>query len=159
MADYTVAVAIGYGRDFDSYLPYHESGKIGVSVSEFRTTASPDFVAGAKLSRSGRMYPIACVQRFDSQTPDAPGFEQRPLVRETTVDEFKKDPTFAKPGLIMHGHYPQKTVGKGKNQKQVDYLVAHPPTEALHDGPHRNADYSTGYRWAMSHRLKQVYRL
>ena len=150
MADYTVAVAIGYGRDFDSYLPYHESGKIGVSVSEFRTTASPDFVAGAKLSRSGRMYPIACVQRFDSQTPDAAGFDQRPLVRETTVDEFKKDPTFAKPGLIMHGHYPQKTVGKGKNQKQVDYLVAHPPTEALHDGPHRNADYSTGYQWAMA---------
>lgn len=149
MADNTLAITLGYGRDFDSYLPYHDAGIIGVSAVPFRSVASPDLVQGVKLKRTNRMYPIACVQRFNSQTPDSGGFAQRPLVRETTVDGFKADPNFAVAGIIEHGHYPQKTVGKGANQKKVDYLVAHPPAEALHDVPHKGADYSRGYQWAM----------
>ena len=62
------------------------------------------------------------------------------------VDEFKKDPTFRQAWLDHARSLSQKTVGKGKNQKQVDYLVAHPPTEALHEGPHRGADYRPALR-------------
>ena len=150
MADNTLAVYLGYGREFDSYLPYHDAGVIGVSVVPFRTVGSPDLIQGVKVKKTARMYPIACVQRYGSQTEsDAPNAKRRPLVRETTVDDFKLNPEFAKEGIIHHGHYPEKTVGKGTNQKKVDFLVAHPPAKALHDAPAIGADYSRGYQWAM----------
>ena len=149
MADNTLALAAGYGREFDSYLPYHDAGKIGVSATGFRSVSSPNLVQGVTVKQTGRQYPMAVVQRFDSQTPDQAGYGQRPLVRETTVDGFKEDPLFAAAGIIEHGHYPSKTVGEGAEQKKIEYLVAHPPTEALHDAPARGADYTKGYQWAM----------
>jgi molybdopterin-containing oxidoreductase family iron-sulfur binding subunit len=148
MADNTLAIAMGYGRDFDSYLPYHDAGKIGVSASALRSVSSPYLVQGVSVKKTGRMYPMACVQRFDSQTPGQ-GYSERPIVRETTVEGFLEDPLFAAPGIIEHGHYPTKTVGEGAEQKKLDYMVAHPPTETLHAPPAKGADYTQGYQWAM----------
>ena len=62
----------GYGREFDSYLPYHDAGVIGVSVVPFRTVGSPDLIQGVKVKKTARMYPIACVQRYGSQTETMP---------------------------------------------------------------------------------------
>jgi len=149
MADNTLALAMGYGRDFDSYLPYHDKGLIGVSASSLRGISSPHLVQGVSIKRTGSQYPMACVQRFDSQTPDQAGYAQRPLVRETTVEGFEKDPLFAAAGIIEHGHYPSKTVGSGADQKKLEYVVAHPPTETLHAPPAKGADYTQGFQWAM----------
>ena len=148
-ADNTLALAMGYGREFDSYLPYHDKGLIGVSASSLRSISSPHLIQGVSVKRTGSQYPMACVQRFDSQTPDQAGYSQRPLVRETTVDGFVKDPLFAAAGIIEHGHYPSKTVGTGADQKKLDYVVAHPPTETLHAPPAKGADYTQGFQWAM----------
>jgi molybdopterin-containing oxidoreductase family iron-sulfur binding subunit len=149
MADNTLAIAMGYGREFDSYLPYHDAGIIGVSATGFQSVGSPSLAQGVTVKRTGRMYPMACVQRFDSQTPDQGGYDQRPHVRETTVDGFLEDPLFAAAGIIEHGHYPKKTVGEGETQKKIDYVVAHPPTKTLHAPPARGADYTSGHQWAM----------
>ena len=80
MADNTVAVAVGYGRDFKGYLPYHENGTVGFDVNPLRTMAGPDVASGATVSKVGKMYPIACLQRFGSQTPGF-GYPARALKR------------------------------------------------------------------------------
>ena len=164
MADDTVAVAVGYGRDFNGYLPYHDNGVVGFDVNPLRTMASPFVAAGGTIAKKGEMYPIACLQRFGSQTPGF-GYNQRPLVREATLDQYAKDPTFARDGDIIHcftgmtdppdeckdgqggsirgGVFEKKTVAG----KEADYIVTYPgggekgQFKQLYDGPTQGATY------------------
>jgi molybdopterin-containing oxidoreductase family iron-sulfur binding subunit len=133
VADDTLELALGYGRDFQSYLPYHDAGRVGFDVNPLRGSQSPDLRSGGKLSASGGTYELACVQRYSRQDPGL-GFAARPMVRETDVANFQKNPTFAKPGIHKEGEpYP-----KGK-------LVVHPPAESLYE----EFDYSKGHQWGM----------
>ena len=148
MADNTVAVALGWGRDFGSYLPYHDRGVVGFDVNPLRVSTSPDLQSGATISKKGGMYPIACLQRFGRQEPGF-DFPKRPLVREESLAGYQDDPTFAQEGLIKHGpngaEVPKKTV----RGEEVDYVVFHPPGITPHDPPAKGADYSKGHQWAM----------
>jgi MoCo/4Fe-4S cofactor protein with predicted Tat translocation signal len=148
MADNTVVVAMGHGRDFASYLPYHDRGVVGFDVNPLRSVQSPDLLTGATISKKGGMYPIACLQRFGRQEPGF-DFPKRALVREATLSEYQDDPTFAQEGIIQHGPngavVPKKTV-RGED---TDYVVFHPPMKTPHDPPAKGADYSKGHQWAM----------
>ena len=140
LADDTIAMALGYGRDFDAFLPYHDKGVVGFDTNPLRSHQSPFHTRGAKISKTSGTYGLACVQRYGSQDPDLELpenfqiFDPRPLVRETSLEKFNERPDFAKPGIIEHGKpYPK------------DALVAHPPAKSLY----RDVDYSQGHQWAM----------
>lgn len=134
LADDMATVTLGYGRRFDNYLPYHDEGTVGFDVNPLRTADSPNLAFGAVVAKRNGKYPLATVQPYDRLEPGF-GYERRPFVRELPVEEYRKNPQFAKPGIIEHG----KPFPQGK-------LVAHPPPIALHDDPIK---YDTGYQWGM----------
>jgi MoCo/4Fe-4S cofactor protein with predicted Tat translocation signal len=145
LADNTVVLTLGYGREFKNYLPYHEgsynaSTVAGFDVTPLRASGAAFAVGGATLSKSGETYVIAAVQRHDnSRQHSIEGFEnmERPkIVRETTVAGYAENPTFAKPGIIKHGEpMPDKT----------KFAVLHPEAKSIYG----DFDYSTGLQWGM----------
>jgi MoCo/4Fe-4S cofactor protein with predicted Tat translocation signal len=87
--DNSVTITLGYGRK--------RAGRVGseqgFSAYEFRTTAAPWIASGVKITKTGAKYELASTQGMQSmETPDG-GY--RPLVRETTLEKYKKEPKFA----------------------------------------------------------------
>jgi molybdopterin-containing oxidoreductase family iron-sulfur binding subunit len=109
-ADDTIAVALGYGR--------RRAGRVGRNVGHdsylLRTSAAP-YVIGAAINRTGRKYKLANTQHHFVM-------EGRPLVREATLEEYRKDPDF------------------------VDKIAETPKLFSIF-GQH---DYSKGYQWGMA---------
>jgi MoCo/4Fe-4S cofactor protein with predicted Tat translocation signal len=88
--DNSVTITLGYGRT--------RAGRVGTAQGfnayALRTTAAPWTASGVKISKTGATYKLASTQGYQSMdTPDA---AHRPLVRETTLEEYKKEPNFAK---------------------------------------------------------------
>ena len=87
MADDTVGLALGYGRE--------RSGRVGRGAGydayRLRTTAAAHFASGASLTPLGKLHPVATVQHHWSM-------EGRPAVREANLDQYYEHPDFA------HGH-------------------------------------------------------
>jgi len=88
--DNSVTITLGYGRT--------RAGRVGTAQGfnayELRTTANPWIASGVKITKTGATYKLASTQGMQSM--DTPDGATRPLVRETTLAEYKKDPTFAK---------------------------------------------------------------
>jgi MoCo/4Fe-4S cofactor protein with predicted Tat translocation signal len=87
--DNSVTITLGYGRK--------RAGRVGseqgFNAYELRTTAAPWIASGVKITKTGATYELASTQGMQSmETPDG-GY--RPLVRETTLEEYKKEPKFA----------------------------------------------------------------
>jgi MoCo/4Fe-4S cofactor protein with predicted Tat translocation signal len=87
--DNSITITLGYGRK--------RAGRVGseqgFSAYELRTTAAPWIASGVKITKTGAKYELASTQGMQSmETPDG-GY--RPLVRETTLEEYKKEPKFA----------------------------------------------------------------
>ncbi len=61
IADNTVVLPMGYGQNFDGYLPYHDKGIVGFDVNPLRSVSSPNILHGATVTRRGGQYPVACV--------------------------------------------------------------------------------------------------
>ena len=92
--DNSVTITLGYGRK--------RAGRVGTaqgfSAYELRTSAAPWIASGVKISKTGEIYELASTQGMQSmETPDG-GY--RPLVRETTLEEYKKDPNFAQEEVV-----------------------------------------------------------
>ncbi len=89
--DNSITVFLGYGRT--------RAGRIGTGtgfdVYPMRTSQAPWFADGAKLTATGEIYQLASTQGY--QTMETPVGE-RPLVQERSLEEYKKDPDFAKEG-------------------------------------------------------------
>jgi MoCo/4Fe-4S cofactor protein with predicted Tat translocation signal len=87
--DYSVTVHLGYGRT--------RAGRAGTGagfdVYPLRTTGALWIATGGKLTKSGASYKLASTQGY--QTMDTPNENTRPLVRETTLEEYRKEPKFA----------------------------------------------------------------
>ena len=61
-----------------------------------RSSAAPWFVNGVAIRKTGHTYPLACTQGY--QTMETPDGGNRPLVRTRTLEEYRKEPDFAKEG-------------------------------------------------------------
>ncbi|MGO9072929.1 MAG: TAT-variant-translocated molybdopterin oxidoreductase, partial [Terriglobales bacterium] len=90
--DNSITVFLGYGRT--------RAGRIGTGtgfdVYPLRTRQAPWFADGAKLTPTGETYELASTQGYQSmETPDG---SERPLVQERSLEEYKKEPNFAKEG-------------------------------------------------------------
>jgi MoCo/4Fe-4S cofactor protein with predicted Tat translocation signal len=88
--DNSVTVTLGYGRT--------HAGRVGTAQGfdayALRTTAAPWTASGVKITKTGATYKLASTQGYQSM--DTPDGAHRPLVRETTLEEYRKDPAFAK---------------------------------------------------------------
>jgi MoCo/4Fe-4S cofactor protein with predicted Tat translocation signal len=88
--DNSVTITLGYGRT--------RAGRVGTAQGfnayALRTTAAPWIASGVKIKKTGATYKLASTQGYQSM--DTPNGAHRPLVRETTLEEYRKDPNFAK---------------------------------------------------------------
>ncbi len=111
-ADDAVSVAVGYGRTEAGHI-----GKgVGFNAYLARTTEGHGFAGGFAIAPTGRSERHATTQKW---------FEQagRPIVREASLEEFKKEP------------------------KMIEEMAGHmPPLEAIY----KEQDYSKGYQWGMA---------
>jgi molybdopterin-containing oxidoreductase family iron-sulfur binding subunit len=90
--DNMVTVFLGYGRT--------RSGRAGTGagfdVYPMRTSQAPWFASGVKLTPTGETYKLASTQGY--QTMETPDGSERPIVMERDLEEYKKEPNFAKEG-------------------------------------------------------------
>jgi MoCo/4Fe-4S cofactor protein with predicted Tat translocation signal len=107
--DNSVTITLGYGRK--------RAGRVGTAVGfdayALRTSDAPWFATGLQIRKTGETYKLASTQGY--QTMDTPDGGHRPLVRETTLEEYQKQPNFATeeepepaPGLTLYKPYPYK---------------------------------------------------
>jgi len=85
MADYSVGLALGYGR--------RQTGRVGrnagFDVYPLRTTANQNIALGATVRAAGGACAISCTQNHWS-------VEGRPIVREADLEHYRQHPDFAK---------------------------------------------------------------
>jgi molybdopterin-containing oxidoreductase family iron-sulfur binding subunit len=105
--DHSVTVHLGYGR--------RKAGRSGTGAGfdayGLRTTNALWFAAGGKLTKTGDTYHLASTQGY--QTMDTGDGATRPLVREATLEEYRKEPAFAQEdqppaGLTLYPGYDYK---------------------------------------------------
>ncbi len=105
--DNSVTVTLGYGR--------RRAGRVGTAQGfdayALRTTAAPWIATGLQIRKTGETYKLASTQGYQSM--DTPDGGHRPLVRETTLEDYRKEPHFAQeeepaPGLTLYKPYPYK---------------------------------------------------
>jgi molybdopterin-containing oxidoreductase family iron-sulfur binding subunit len=105
--DNSATIFLGYGR--------RRAGRVGTAQGfdayALRTSAAPWIATGLKIRKTGETYNLASTQGYQSM--DTPDGGHRPLVREATLDEYRKEPNFAQeeepaPGLTLYKPYPYK---------------------------------------------------
>jgi MoCo/4Fe-4S cofactor protein with predicted Tat translocation signal len=125
-ADKSVTVHLGYGR--------RRAGRVGSGAGfnayELRTSDQPWFGAGLEIQKTGQRYPLATTQHHHiiSQEgkeveEESVAAERRELLRVAKLEEFRKNPNFAKDPAEL--------------TTQAESL--YPPY-----------DYSQGYQWGMA---------
>jgi molybdopterin-containing oxidoreductase family iron-sulfur binding subunit len=87
--DHSVTVFFGYGRKRAGIA----GTGAGFDVYPLRTSAAPWIATGGKLTKTGDTYKLASTQGY--QTMDTPNGATRPLVREASLEEYRKEPKFA----------------------------------------------------------------
>lgn len=119
-ADNSVSVALGFGRKDVSALMQG----VGFDIYPFRTTATPRYRTGVKISDvSGKKkYPLARPQEHQSM-------EGRDLFREGTLETYEHDPKFAQT-MGMDGHLP--------------------PERSIYDNPYFQPEQLSKEQWAMT---------
>ncbi|MCH9031562.1 MAG: TAT-variant-translocated molybdopterin oxidoreductase [candidate division Zixibacteria bacterium] len=83
-ADYTVMLALGYGRKDIGRV----ADGVGFDTYKLRSSSAPYFESGASLSKTGESYPL-------SSSQDHGAMEGRALLLEKTLDEYRQNPHFA----------------------------------------------------------------
>jgi molybdopterin-containing oxidoreductase family iron-sulfur binding subunit len=87
--DKSVTVYLGYGRT--------RAGRAGTGagfdVYPLRTTSAMWLATGGKITKTGDTYKLASTQGY--QTMDTPDGNTRPLVREASLEKYRKEPKFA----------------------------------------------------------------
>jgi MoCo/4Fe-4S cofactor protein with predicted Tat translocation signal len=127
LADNTVALALGYGRERTGRIGRLLDGRpAGFNAYQLRVTGAEHFAGGAKLTiKAGSTYELATTQEHWAM-------EGRPIVREATADQYEKHPEFAK---HMDLDSPAHTAHIPKDPKQPQYsasLYPHPEYNGLH---------------------------
>jgi len=87
--DNSVSITLGYGRK--------RAGRVGseqgLNAYELRTSANPWITKLDKITKTGNVYQLCSTQGMQSM--ETPNGDVRPLVRETSLEEYKKHPDFA----------------------------------------------------------------
>jgi len=87
--DNSITVFLGYGRK--------RAGRAGTGAGfdmyPLRSTATPWFTSGVNITKAGGTYKLASTQGY--QTMDTPE-GARPQVRSASLEEYRKEPNFAK---------------------------------------------------------------
>ncbi len=131
-ADYSVAVAVGYGRTFSGRV----GDKVGSNTYTIRTAAAMDFDKGLKISKTNDTYLIATVQDhggFDTDALADSEIQKRvpSILKEGTLEEFQKNPHFV---------HEEKSEGEkvlfGKDGQPISIVNPHV--------------YDKGYQWGMT---------
>jgi Fe-S-cluster-containing dehydrogenase component len=94
-ADKTVSIDLGNGRPFGIIAK-----GAGFDAYPLQAAANPWFVGGAAVSKAGGQHLIYSTQDHGTLDPGL-GYEKRPIVRETTLEGFAKDPAFSQKGDLM----------------------------------------------------------
>jgi len=103
--DNSVTLFLGYGR--------RRAGRAGTGAGfdfyPLRSSGALWSASGANLASAGGTYKLASTQGY--QTMDTPNGDSRPLVRVTSLEEYRKEPDFAReeeppPGLTLYKPYP-----------------------------------------------------
>lgn len=91
MADYSLGLALGYGRE--------KAGRVGTGVgfNAYKIFSGKYIETGATIRKTGETHVLACTQHHWSM-------EGRPAVREANLEEFIKEPEFARENF--HGVEP-----------------------------------------------------
>ncbi len=110
-ADDTVMVELGFGRQKIGRI----ADDVGANAYAIRTSEAMHFDGGLKVSGTGRTYMLA-------NTQDHGTLEGRPLFREATLDEYRRDPRFAQE------------------------MVEHKPLVSMW----KDHKYDEGYQWGMA---------
>jgi MoCo/4Fe-4S cofactor protein with predicted Tat translocation signal len=88
--DNSVTVFLGYGRK--------RAGRAGTGAGfdmyPLRNSPTPWFATGVAIRKTGDTYKLASTQGY--QTMDTPNGATRPLVRSANLEEYRKEPNFAK---------------------------------------------------------------
>jgi MoCo/4Fe-4S cofactor protein with predicted Tat translocation signal len=88
--DNAVTVFLGYGR--------RRAGRVGTGTGfDFYTLRSSENLwssTGLKIQKTGERYLLACTQGY--QTMETPNGDTRPLVRSRSLEEYHKEPDFAR---------------------------------------------------------------
>jgi molybdopterin-containing oxidoreductase family iron-sulfur binding subunit len=84
-ADLAISLALGYGRTACGHVGHGA----GHDTYPIRTTAAFDSISGATVTKTGATYKLATTQEHHSM-------EGRPLVREASLADYRKQPAFAK---------------------------------------------------------------
>ena len=87
--DNSVTVFLGYGR--------RRAGRVGTGAGfdmyPLRTSATPWFTSGVAIRKTGDTYKLASTQGYQTmETPTG----TRPLVRTANIEEYRKEPEFAR---------------------------------------------------------------
>ena len=99
--DNSITVFLGYGR--------RRAGRAGTGAGfdmyPLFYSATPGFTGGINITTAGGTYKLASTQGH--QTIETPDGATRPLVRSASLEEFKKEPNFARdeeppPGLTLY---------------------------------------------------------
>jgi MoCo/4Fe-4S cofactor protein with predicted Tat translocation signal len=121
MADNAVWLNLGYGRK--------EIGRVGEGVGfnayALRTTSGFWYAENATVEKSGDPFVVSSTQEYHRmEEPQLPlGTPvKRPIVREATLEEYKKNPKFA------------------------EEMVEHPPLESIYG----DWAYDKGFQWGMA---------
>ncbi len=126
-ADGTVAVALGYGRTAAGLVGGSEDQNVppvGANAYKLRTSDAMYYGTGLSVEPTGKKYVLAAVEdHFAIDRIGREGLEERlgQLVREATLEEYKKHPDFAR------------------------HVVHHPPLESLW----KEHEFE-GHHWAMT---------
>jgi molybdopterin-containing oxidoreductase family iron-sulfur binding subunit len=105
--DNSVTITLGYGRK--------RAGRVGTAQGfdayALRTSTNPWIATGVQIRKTGETYKLASTQGMQSM--ETPNGATRPLVRETTLEEYRKEPSFAKEEetpyeLSLYKPYPYK---------------------------------------------------
>jgi molybdopterin-containing oxidoreductase family iron-sulfur binding subunit len=113
VAEHTVVLPLGYGRRRAGRI----GNGVGFDVYPLRASNRLHAASGVRLAAAGGRYPISCTQNHHVM-------EGRPLVRETTLEEYRRHPDF------------------------VQHAVHLPQMVSLYEN--REYQYTEGHQWGMS---------
>lgn len=124
MADFTIGLALGYGRTKGGRVAGFKGQPVGYNAYAVRSSSGLGFASGAKVAKAGATYPISCTQ-------DHWSMHGRPIVREANLAQFEKKPNFAQ-NMDLEAHSGHVSLDKNGRPEMIykHPYVSHPTTKS-----------------------------